>query len=30
MGLDEMAQKKQKLAEDRFKHEKDIDGRKFW
>ncbi len=30
MGLDEMAQKKQKLAEDRFKHEKDIDGRKYW
>ena len=30
MGLDEMAQKKQKLAEDRFEHEKDIDGRKYW
>ena len=30
MGLDEMAQKKQKLAEDRFEHEKDIDGKKYW
>ena len=30
MGLDEMAKKKQKLAEDRFEHEKDIDGRKYW
>ena len=30
MGLDEMAKKKQKLAEDRFKHEKEIDGRKYW
>lgn len=30
MGLDEMAKKKQKLAEDRFEHEKDIDGKKYW
>lgn len=30
MGLDEMAQKKHKLAEDRFEHEKDIDGKKYW
>lgn len=30
MGLDEMARKKQKLAEDRFEHEKSIDSRKFW
>lgn len=30
MGLDEMAKKKQKLAEDRFEHEKEIDSRKFW
>ena len=30
MGLDEMAQKKQKLAEDRFEHEKEIDGKKYW
>ena len=30
MGLDEIAKKKQKLAEDRFEHEKRIDGRKYW
>lgn len=30
MGLDEMAKKKQKLAEDRFEHEKDIDSKKYW
>lgn len=30
MGLDEMAKKKQKLAEDRFEHEKEIDGKKYW
>lgn len=30
MGLDEMARKKQKLAEDRFEHEKEIDGKKYW
>jgi len=30
MGLDEIAKKKQKLAEDRFEHEKEIDGKKYW
>lgn len=30
MGLDEIARKKQKLAEDRFEHEKEIDGKKYW
>ena len=30
MGLDEMAKKKQKLAEDRFEHDKDIDSKKYW
>jgi phage terminase small subunit len=30
MGLDEMAKKKQKLAVDRFEHEKEIDSKKYW
>lgn len=30
MGINELAQKKQKLAEDRFEHEKDIDGKKYF
>lgn len=29
-GLNELQKQKQKLAEDRFEHDKDIDGRKFW
>jgi phage terminase small subunit len=30
MGVDKIAQAKQKLAEDRFEHEKDIDAKKYW
>lgn len=30
MGLDELAKQKQKLAEDRFKHDKEIDGKRYW
>lgn len=30
MGLDEMAKKKQKLAEDRFEEEKKINSKKYW
>lgn len=29
-GLNELNKAKQKLAEERFEHEKEIDGRKFW
>lgn len=30
MGADKIAQAKQKLAEDRFEHDKDIDSKKYW
>lgn len=30
VGADKIAQAKQKLAEDRFEHEKDIDSKKYW
>lgn len=30
MGLDKPTQDRQKLAEDRFKHEKDIDSKRYW
>lgn len=30
MGLNESNKDKQKLAEDRFEHEKDIDSKKYW
>lgn len=30
MGLDKPTQDRQKLAEDRFEHEKDIDSKKYW
>lgn len=29
-GMDELSKAKQKLAEDRFEHEKDIDSKKYW
>ena len=29
-GLNELAKAKQKLAEERFEHEKDIDSKKYW
>ena len=29
-GLNKIQQDKQKLAEERFKHEKEIDGKKYW
>lgn len=30
MGIDVMAERKQKLAEDKFEHEKDVDGKKIF
>jgi phage terminase small subunit len=30
IGMDELKKAKQKLAEDRFEHEKDIDSKRYW